>query len=730
METRSLADFLRSRSDEEMLRLLAARPDLVTPLPADIASLAVRASSAPSLARAVDSLNKWQYQILEACTALDEPFSEKELFEITDKAAAFVIPILVERALIYPSNEGYRVPTSLRDVIGYEPAGLGPASMVKLKMAQLKEAPAEAKKVLDQLVWGPPRGSVGDIKKPGVGIQWLMDHHFLVPRDQRTVLLPREVAIHLRGGKVFRELEMKPPVIECSPTIAKNVSLAAIANIMTVLRWVEELLNFWSQEPADALRAGGLGVRELKTVATHLGIDETCAAFVAEISYCAGLVVIDAGDRILPTSAYDIWLLQNPSEKWQALASAWLITSRVAGLIGRTESKSVAALGPELDRIQAAPMRRLALTLLRECDGAPKIDSIVSAAQWHAPSKRTGGLQAELITWTLREAEWLGITGQGALSTYGEAFLSGDDLAIIDKDLPQAVDHILIQSDNTAIAPGPLVHEVAQDLALVADIESRGGATVYRFTEQTIRRGLDHGKTGEEITAFLKKVSKTPLPQPLEYLIADIAKKHGKLRVGNTSSFIRCEDPAVIAEILSDKRLDVLRIRKIAPEVLISDIDAADAISILRGAGYLPAAENAQGMLLSGTTIQRAKVKPRPPRILGEIDVPTDETLAAAVRAIHTGEKSAARQSTLRKVADPAALPRTSATETLDILMKHMMKKPKGALSIGYADNNGAVTHRIVDPLKIHAGALLARDHATGELTPFKIARITGVAEL
>ena len=59
-----------------------------------------------------------------------------------------------------------------------------------------------------------------------------------------------------------------------------------------------------------------------------------------------------------------------------------------------------------------------------------------------------------------------------------------------------------------------------------------------------------------------------------------------------------------------------------------------------------------------------------------------------------------------------------------------MTKKPKGALSIGYADNNGAVTHRIVDPLKIHAGALLARDHATGELTPFKIARITGVAEL
>jgi len=730
METRSLADFLRSRSDEELAKLLAARPDLAIPLPSDIASLAVRASSAPSLARAVDGLNIWQLQILEACTALDEPFTEKELFAVTDKTAAFVLPTLVERVLIYPSEEGYRVPTALRDVIGYEPAGLGPASMVKLKLALLKDAPAEAKKVLDQLVWGPPRGSVGDIKKPGVGIQWLLENNFLVPRDQRTVLLPREVAIYLRGGKVYKTLEMKAPEIEYVKTFAKNVSLAAIANITTVLRWVEELLNFWSQEPADALRAGGLGIRELKTIATHLGIDESCAAFVAELAYGAGLVVIDADDRILPTSLYDIWLTQSASDKWQALVAPWLITSRVSGLVGRAESKSVAALGPELDRIHAAPLRRLTLQLLQEIDGAPQPQSLVDAARWHAPSKRTGGLQEELIVWTLREAEWLGITGQGALSAYGKALLVGDDLAIIDSDLPQAVDHILIQSDNTAIAPGPLLHEIAQELALVADIESRGGATVYRFTEQTIRRGLDHGKTGDEIQAFLKRVSKTPIPQPLEYLISDISKKHGKLRVGNTSSFIRCEDPAVIAEILNDKRLDILRIRKIAPEVLITDLDAADAISILRGAGYLPAAENAQGLLLSGTSIQRAKVKARPPRILGEIDLPTEETLAAAVRAIHTGEKSAARQSTLRKVADPAALPRTSASETLDLLMKHMMKKPKGSLSIGYADNNGAVTHRIVDPLKIHAGALLARDHATGELIPFKIARITGVAEL
>ena len=83
------------------------------------------------------------------------------------------------------------------------------------------------------------------------------------------------------------------------------------------------------------------------------------------------------------------------------------------------------------------------------------------------------------------------------------------------KILPKPVDHILIQSDHTAIAPGPLEHEIAQELAILAEIESRGGATVYRFSEATIRRGLDHGRSGDEIKAFLKKTSKTPMPQPL-----------------------------------------------------------------------------------------------------------------------------------------------------------------------------------------------------------------------
>lgn len=731
MEMRSFSDYLRSVDDSALLQLFNARPDLISPVPSDIASLSVRACSAPSLARAVDSLNQWQFQVIEAAASLNEPFTEKSLSALTAKEAKSALQHLTVIGLIYPSEDGLRLPTQLRDVIGSEPAGLGPASIAKLNLNELDSAPIDSKKVLDRLMWGPPRGSVGDIKNPGPGVAWLLEKKFLVPLDQRTVILTREVAIALRGGKIHKEQLINPPLLTGDKRDERQINLAAIANISTVLRWVEELLNFWADEPADALRAGGLGVRDLKTLSNHLGVDETCTAFIAELAYLASLISIDADDRILPSNKFDIWLMQTPADRWQMLASQWLITSRVSGLVGRVEAKNVAALGPELDRVNAARVRSLTLDLLRENMGiAPNLDSFKELLAWRAPVRRNSSLQKELAEWTLREAEWLGITGQGAISKFGIEFLDGQALDSINHDLPKTVDHILIQSDNTAIAPGPLEHEISQALAMMAEIESRGGATVYRFTESTIRRALDHGKTGDEIKSFLIKTSKTPMPQPLEYLITDVAKKHGKLRVGNTSSFIRCEDTALISQIMNDKKLEILSLRRIAPEVVICDMDATDAMRVLREAGYLPAGESANGLILTGPKSNRSITKPRPPRIIGEIESPTPEVISAAIRVLRTGEKSTHRQSKLRQVASEALgqLPRTTANETMDLLNQFILNEK--TLSIGYADNNGGVTHRIIDPIRISAGALIARDHATGEVQSFRIPRITGVAAL
>ncbi len=710
----TFADELRSRSDEDLASIFRLRPDLVTPVPNDFSALAARATSTPSLVRALDSLNLWHYQILEAACALPEPFKKSELVAVTSEETTFALEHLWQMGLLYKEGNNYRTPTNLKLLIGEEPAGLGPFSVKKFDFATLKDIPKASQEVLEKLTWGPPRGQIANIKKPGNAIGWLLDNNVLVPLDSHTVALPREIAIKLRGGKIHRQISSKPSSLVGKKIDQKQIDLAAVANISTILRWCEEFLHNLSDEPPTALRTGGIGVRDLKRIAEHLGVDETCAGFIAELCYLGGLVVIDSDEQILPTSAFDIWLTKPAEERWYALVVLWLDTSRVSGLIGKVGDKSIAPLGPELDRAGACLIRRTTLKVLTEnLQICPDTKSIQEIVKWWNPQRAN----SDFVEWSLREAEWLGVTGQGAISTFGIKLLSESEDLGIESALPKPVDHILIQADNSAVAPGPLLPELASEMGTIADIESRGGATVYRFSEASIRRGLDHGKTGDQIKTFLGRTSKTPMPQPLEYLIADVAKRHGRLRVGSAHTYIRCEDEGLVQQILHDKKCEHLRLRKIAPQVLVTDFELAEVIGELREFGYLPAAENAGGVLLSQPNLRRSKSRPKPPRIISEFTAPKEAIVIAAVKSIKTGERS-------RKV-EPI-VPGTSSNETLALINQYIAEGK--TLMISYADNNGGVSNRIIDPISISLGTLTARDEASDEIVQFRIPRINGVA--
>ena len=710
----TFADELRARGDDALASIFKLRPDLVSPVPNDFSALAARATSTPSLVRALDSINMWHSQIIEAACALPEPFKKSEIVAVTSEETAFALDHLWQMGLLYKEGNNYRTPTNLKMLIGDEPAGLGPIAVKKFDFSILKEIPKASEEVLAKLTWGPPRGQIGNIKKPGNAIGWLLDNGVLVALDSNTVALPRDVAIKLRGGKIHKDMVSKAPNLIGKEVVQKQIDLAAIANISTILRWCEELLHNLSDEPPTALRTGGLGVRDLKKIAEHLGIDETCAGFVAELCYLGGLLVIDSDDQILPTSAFDIWLTKSAEERWYSLVVLWLDTSRVSGLIGKNSDKNVAPLGPELDRAGASLIRRSTLKVLNDNPQlTPDVKSLQEIVKWINPQRANN----DYVEWTLREAEWLGITGQGALSTFGSNLLNEKEVLEIESALPKPVDHILIQADNSAVAPGPLTPELASEMGTIADIESRGGATVYRFSDSSIRRGLDHGKTGDQIKTFLSKISKTPMPQPLEYLITDIAKRHGRLRVGSAHTYIRCEDEGLVQQILHDKKCEHLRLRKIAPQVLVTDFELAEVIGELREFGYLPAAENSGGVLLSQPNLRRSKSRPKPPRIISEFTAPKDAIVTAAVKTIRAGERS--------KKVEPI-IPGTSSNETLALINQYINEGK--SLIISYADNNGGVSNRIIEPISISLGTLTARDETSDEILQFRIPRINGVA--
>ena len=78
--------------------------------------------------------------------------------------------------------------------------------------ALLAGAPEESREVLDRLVWGPPYGQV--TADPAARLRWLLDRGLLLPTAPGTVVLPREVALHLRGGRAHRVTEPLPPAPE------------------------------------------------------------------------------------------------------------------------------------------------------------------------------------------------------------------------------------------------------------------------------------------------------------------------------------------------------------------------------------------------------------------------------------------------------------------------------------------------------------------------------------
>jgi predicted DNA-binding transcriptional regulator YafY len=79
-------------------------------------------------------------------------------------------------------------------------------------------------------------------------------------------------------------------------------------------------------------------------------------------------------------------------------------------------------------------------------------------------------------------------------------------------------------------------------------------------------------------------------------------------------------------------------------------------------------------------------------------------------------------------MASLGVLPRTAAAQTLSLLQYALGRGQ--ALWVGYVDQHGSVTERVVDPIRLEGGYLTGYDHRYEEVRTFAVHRITGVAVL
>jgi hypothetical protein len=625
----TLAKALARRDDAGLAALLRARPDLAVPAPSSLTALAARAGTRPSVERALTGLDAAELAVAEAAVAL-APLRRPTAPALTKAVGLDAAPAhhrLTDLALLVADLP---VP-ALVEALGPHPAGLGPTltelgatpvvaptTAGALKSA-LRDAPVAAVGVLDALTWGPPVGTVGADHLPD-GAAWLLERGILHRLSPTQLVLPREVALAARGGRTHAR-PPAPPAPEDLRTVPDAVVEAEGARAAEeIARLVGLLLQTWHDTPATVLRTGGIGVRELRRTAGALEVDETTAALVAELAAMAGLLTQEGDEAVSwgPSRAALDWLEDPLSVRWAQLASAWLGSARTPWLVGTRSDPGTlrAALEPTLERGWASQLRARALQVHADlpAGAAPTPAHVHQTLAWHRPRATA---PVSTVGAVLAEAARLGLTGAGALTAPGRVLLDGGGLPAVsgalERALPEPVGDLLVQGDLTAVVPGRPDPGLADLLSLCAEAESRGAALTVRFTAESVRRALDAGLGADELLTALAERSRTPLPQPLEYLVRDVARRHGQVRVGAASAYLRVEDAAAAATLVGDPALAHLALRTLAPTVLISAAPPGEVLDALHDAGLAPVLEGPDGaVVLSGlgTTLTSGTTAP------------------------------------------------------------------------------------------------------------------------
>lgn len=768
----TLAEWLAAASDERLGALLHRRPDLTIPPPGSTRVLATRAEQRASVLRAAEELDTTDMTVLEVLALSDADSTPVTIDEvvttITDRAERAGLAVadidhavrrsidrLAALALVYDISPP-KAPAAVRMVSAVRaaiPWRIGrfvenpilthaeiEDTLATVEAGETPAAAGSARKVLDTLAAASPIGQTRDAA-PGAAadapVPRLLRAGLLIRLDERTVELPVQVGQYLRGEPPIDPADLSDPAPTAEPRT--DIDATSAGEAQELVRDCERLLEALGSAPAPVLKAGGLGVRELRRVARAAAVDEERTGLLIEVLAGAGLVaagspepapVGDQGDDFwAPTVAADAWLEADTARRWAILARAWLHLPRRPGLIGTRDSadKPIAALSDEVRSPAAARERGEVLGILAEFGADIAVTPTdLSAVLRRRRPRIAGQFSPARVDRMMREATALAVIAHNGLPAAGRALLAENPadeataaatVTAMNHALPTPVDHILVQADLTVIAPGPLVGELAERMTLLADIESAGAATMYRLSDMSLRRGLDAGLTADQIHAFFRAHSRTPVPQSLEYLIDDIARRHGRLRAGVAAAFVRCDDPALLTEVLGSPAARELALRPVAATVAISQAPLAEVLDLLRRDGFAPAGEDSSGAIVdlrpraARVHVRRSRPAPRGPAVAD------DSQLNRMIREIRAGDRAT----------QGSRANRTTGAQSLAALQA--AAKAQRAVTIGYVDAHGTAHRRVVDPVAVGGGRLEAFDAAAGAMRTFALHRITDVSD-
>ncbi|MFC0314451.1 helicase-associated domain-containing protein [Gordonia phosphorivorans] len=762
---RGLAETLADRSDADLADLLTRRSDLASPPLRGTTILAQRALSAASIALAGEGLDLATVAVIEAfleCgsdTARSDvvgPVTRDQLVSVLGRrlkrpALDQRLADLVAQGLIWDSGAGTArkpawiagihlsaaLPWRGHHLVG--PLATRSPEQIHELLDALDERPRE---LLATLASGPSLGRSRDAAPdadPAAPVPRLIGDGLLARIDEQTVELVPMVGVLLRGEPPLLTATLAPPPMSDGPGRfgPEAIDAAGAGEALELIRHSAALLELLGEQPAAMLKSGGLGIRELRRLAKATGLPVARIGLIVEILSAHRLVdsghpepepAGSTGEPVFaPTAAVDAWGHSTTERKWHGLAQAWLDLHRRPWQIGDTDrdGNTLAALSSELFDATAPLTRRQVLDMLAQAPPAAPVDVDALAANlaWHHP-RHLRRWTRRFVGETVAEARELGLVAHGALTAPGRTLLNAgtdDDaaevLAVMLTALPTPVDHFLVQADLTVMVPGPMTPELTEQVQAIADLESGGAASVYRISEASLRRAFDTGLSGAEITALLTSRSRTPVPQSLTYLVDDVARRHGRLRVGVASTFVRCDDPALLTAVLTSDAAAEVALRALAPTVAVSPAPVRDVVEALRRGGFAPAGEDSTGALVDlrsrGARVPNRARAARMPQRRAPVGPDQARTLVHRLRAADRADQE----------------PRTSIKATGDTNAAALIQlalRTGRSVRLGYVDAQGAASRHVVKPRALQAGQLIGAADDGSEVT-FLLHRINGL---
>lgn len=577
-------------------------------------------------------------------------------------------------------------------------------------------------------------------------------------QSEAITLLPTSAAESARA----HPWQIDPSTVDDSPaqisaSLIDNSEQAAVAEVISSLRG---LVDEMAAAPISRLTSGGISKRDVSRLARtlDLGLEQTITLLLAAKSLHLIGVLDDALDpQWTAADDADSVLSGDRAELWAALVSTWLreildVTQLAAGASANERLTVLATPKKALFKgypqsVPAMPLLRLTILEVLSEIGAGSARS----AQWiHTQvlhrrplipahdlaitvSVLRTCLSLGLATTPLQRPDHFGPSHIGTRLASGLAAAMvdqvGEDPSIaplnvsldaltvpaevvttVRSGLGAEVDSVLIQSDLTAVATGPIEPRVHHLLRRYAIVEARGQGTVYRIDADTIEASMQSGTTAEEALAELTEISAEELPSTLDFLVRNTAAKLRRVRVAGARAVLVVDDPVDLDVIVNDQAMLPAGLERLAPTVAIGQLGPERTMHLLESAEHHALLHSPSGPVRKRRviTLSEPEVNVRKrPRV-------TDGHLGEYIRILRSSPTG--------------AQPPASTDEPLghmDVLREAAGAKRKVTLRL--ADSRGK--ERIIEmlPSTVNGGRVRGIVPTTGAEASLSIARIISV---